>query len=410
MGEVVEKNSALSDLIVLDLTDEKGAYCTKIIADMGADVIKIEKPGGDDTRDLPPFANDVEDREKSLSFWHYNTNKRGITLNLEVPKGQEIYKKLAEKADIIVESYPPGYLDKLGLGYQDLSPVNPGLIMTSITPFGQTGPYRDYKSSDMVGCAMGGFMTTHGYPDQPPVILYGDQGFHMASNNAAIATLIALYFRDMTGDGQFIDVSMQAAVAASVEVYNLVYIYQNDVMKRQGTRHATFGPGEMGNLIPCKDGFICTFGSPGPYDWMEADGVAGKLLEDPRWVDDIEFIREPENQAYLRERQIEFAKFHDKEEIFIGCQNMHVPWAKVNNFEDMFNDPQLRDRGFCVEVEHPELETSFIYPGAPYKHTETPWKITRRAPLIGEHNEEVYTKRLGFSKEELSQLAQKGVI
>jgi len=410
MREIKEEESALGDLTVIDLTDEKGAYCTKIMADMGAEVIKVEKPGGDDTRDLPPFMNNVPDREKSLSFWHYHTNKFGVTLNLETPKGQDIFKKLTQKADIIVESHPPGHLDKLGLGYQELSQINPGLIMTSITPFGQTGPYRDYKASDLVGEAIGGFMASHGYPDQPPIILYGEQGYQIVSNHAAIATLIALYFRDMTGEGQFIDVSMQAAISASVEVFNLVYIYQNDVLKRQGTRHATFGAGEMGNLIPCKDGFICTFGSPGPYDWMAADGVAGKLLDDPRWVDDVPFLREPENQAYLRERQIEFAKLHDKEEIFIGCQNMHVPWAKVNNFQDMFEDPQLIDRGFFVEVEHPELETSFTYPGAPYKHSETPWKLVRRAPLVGEHNVEIYTGKLGFSKEELSELAQEGVI
>ncbi len=411
MSERADEKTALGDLRVLDLVDEKGAYCTKIIADLGADVIKIEPPGGDATRDIPPFYHDIPHRERSLYFWQYNSNKRSITLALETTEGQEIFKRLVKTADIVVETFRPDYLDNLSLGYKALSEINPALIMTSITAFGQTGPYKDYKASDIVGAAMGGMMNTCGDPDGPPVMPYGGQGYHTVANHAAIATLIALYYRDMTGQGQHIDVSMQTAIAQSIEFANEFYLYRRWVLKRQGSRHGSAGIGEpIGNILPCQDGYICSFGHVGPLDWMEADGVAGTLKDDPRWLDDPLFRRTPENIRYLDERHRAWTRLHTKQEITEGCQNMHISWAKCNTLEDLFEDKHLLERGFWIDVEHPELGATFKYPGAPYILQKTPWKMARRAPLIGEHNAEIYEKELGFTKKELSRLGAAGVI
>jgi len=411
MSERVKEKTALGDLRVLDLVDEKGAYCTKILADLGADVIKIEPPGGDATRDVPPFYRDIPHRERSLYFWQYNSNKRSITLALETTEGQQILKRLVKTADIVVETFRPGYLDGLGLGYEALSEIKPALIMTSITAFGQTGPYQDYQASDIVGVAMGGMMNTCGDPDEPPLRPYGGQGYHVAANHAAIATLIALYHRDITGKGQHIDVSMQTAIAQSIEFANEFYLYRQWVLKRQGSRHGSDGIGEpVGYVIPCQDGYLCNFGHVGPLDWMEADGVVGTLKEDTRWLEDPLFRRDPENRRYLDEQHRAWAMLHTREEITEGCQNMHISWAKCNTLEELFEDEHLLERGFWIDVEHPEVGATFTYPGAPYILQETPWRMVRRAPLIGEHNAEIYEKELGFTKEELSILGAAGVI
>ncbi|MDY6843592.1 MAG: CoA transferase [Thermodesulfobacteriota bacterium] len=416
MTEETTEAKALNDLRVLDLADEKGLYCAKIFADMGADVIKVEKPGGDSTRDIPPFYQDIPHRERSLYFWQYNNDKKSITLNLEVTEGQQIFKTLVKTADIIIETYPPGYLDSLNLGYEALKKINPALIITSITPFGQTGPYKDYKASDIVGVAMGGLMSTCGYPDGPPIMPYGGQGYHIVANHAAIATLIALYHKDATGSGQHIDVSMQTAIAQSLEFANIFYLYNKDqVLKRQASRHGSSGIAPdpdriIGSVIPCMDGFVCTFAHLGPLDWMVADGVAGELQDDPRWQEDPLFRRIPENERYVDERQRAFAMLHTKQEITDGCQADHVCWAKCNTLSDLFSDEHLKSRNWFVEIAHPELGATFKYPGAPYLHQKTPWKAHTRAPLIGEHNLEIYHNELGISKEQLTILCAAGVI
>ena len=411
MIEQTGEKTALGDLRVLDLVDEKGAYCTKVLADLGADVIKVEPPGGDATRDVPPFYHDIPHRERSLYFWQYNSNKRSITLSLETTEGRQIFKRLVKTADIVVETFRPGYLDGLGLGYQALNEVNPALIMTSITAFGQTGPYKDYRASDIVGAAMGGMMNVCGDPDGPPIRPYGGQAYHTVANHAAIATLIALYHRDLTGYGQHIDVSMQTAIAQSIEFANEFYLYRQWVLKRQGSRHGSDGIGEpIGYVIPCQDGYICNFGHVGPLDWMEADGVVGTLKEDPRWLEDPQFRRDPENRRYLDEQQRAWAMLHTGKEITDGCQNMHICWAKCNTLEELFEDEHLLERGFWIDVEHPEEGATFKYPGAPYLLQKTPWRMVRRAPLIGEHNTEIYEKEMGFTREELSILGAAGVI
>ena len=409
MAEQAYEETLLGDLRVLDLADEKGVFCTKILADLGADVVKIERPGGDPMRNNGPFYHDIPHRERSLYFWQFNANKRGITLNLENADGRAIFKRLIKAADILVESYQPGYLDGLGLGYGELSKVNPALIMTSITPFGQTGPYRDYQGSDIVGVAMGGMMNVCGHPDTPPVMPFGEQAYHTVSNYAAIASLLALHHRDAAGVGQHIDVPMQSCVAFSLEFPNLWYIHWREVLGRRGTAHGSTGLGAYTpNVYACKDGHMCTFPGHIPTDWIDADGMIGDLNE-PKWQDPFTKLT-PECQAHKMEITAAWMKTHTKAELFEGCQNMHISWSPVNTFEDLFSDPHLKDRGFFVPLEHPELEETFLYPGAPMKMEETPWKLRRRAPLIGEHNLEIYEQELGFSREQLALLAAGGVI
>ncbi len=204
----------LSPYRVLDLTDEKGIICGKMLGDLGADVIKVEKPGGDSARNIGPFYHNEVNPEKSLFWFAFNTSKRGITLDIETKKGQGVFKKLVKTADLVLESFPPGYLDKLGLGYSALEKINPRIIMVSITPFGQTGPYKDYKTSDIVAWAIGGRMQTIGDPDRRPLrISHYSQCFVHAGMEASVGALLALHYRDMTGQGQQVDVSTQDRVA-----------------------------------------------------------------------------------------------------------------------------------------------------------------------------------------------------
>ena len=228
----VNENSSsqqpLTGMRVLDLSGPMGVYCGKLMADMGADVIKVEPPGGDPMRQIGPFLNADSSSGHSLYWLHFNTNKRSITLDVADPKGAELLSKMAQDADVVLETSPPGYLENLGLGYKDLSQTNPDLIYASLTPFGQTGPYKDFKATDLTGFAMGGYMYVTGWPDTPPTRLWGAQAYNTTSNRAFIAILLALYHRMSTGEGQFIDVSMQEAVAATTEHVNTTYNYTGE--------------------------------------------------------------------------------------------------------------------------------------------------------------------------------------
>jgi benzylsuccinate CoA-transferase BbsE subunit len=410
MDEPVSKEAFLDDLRVLDLADEKGVYCGKILAALGAEVIKIEKPGGDAMRDNGPFYEDIPNRERSLYWWHFNTNKKSITLNIETVDGRNIFERLAKTADIVIETYAPGYLDELGLGYNDLSRLNPRLIMTSMTHFGQKGPYRNFKGSDIVDLAMGGFMFPCGHPDTPPLMAYGEQAYHTASNYGAIASLFALFNRDITEKGQYIDIPVQVCAAFTLELANLWYIYWGMVLPRRGSRHGSNLPGsDTGHLCQAKDGWVCTFPGIMPIDWIEADGMA-EFLSTPEWKEKIYARLDPEEEKKIIEIRNNWSRTHTKWDLAEGCQNMHIPWTSVNTLEEVCNDPQLKYREFFNQVEHHELGKTFAYPGFSAKVLGKSGFAQSRAPLVGEHNLEIYVKELGFSKEEIALLASGGVI
>jgi benzylsuccinate CoA-transferase BbsE subunit len=403
MDEQKERSSALGDLCVLDMAGPMGLYCTKQLADLGADMIKVEPPGGDSARAIGPFYHDEVDPEKSLYWFHFNTNKKSITLNIESPEGKKIFKKLAKGTDIIVETFQPGYLDSIGLGYSALKKSNPRLIMTSITPFGQTGPYKDFKASDLIGLAMGGFLFICGWEDEPPSRVGGSQAYNIASIHACTATLIALYHRDMTGKGQHIDVSMQQCVAHSLQWVTQMYDLQKRIMVRSGRLGVP--------LQECKDGwanFIALFDWDLLVDWLKSGGGAADL-DDERYKD-MDYQIRPEVRQHITEVTDAFTKSHDKRWVCEEGQKRGIIAIPCNNARDVVENPQLASRNFFADVEHPELNDTLKYPGAPYRFAETPWKVRRRAPRIGEHNREIYSRELGLTSKQIATLKEQGVI
>jgi crotonobetainyl-CoA:carnitine CoA-transferase CaiB-like acyl-CoA transferase len=249
MSEQRNSGGLLSGYRVLDLTDEKGLLCGKVLGDLGADVIKIERPGGDPARNIGPFYKDMPDPQKSLFWFYTNLNKRGITLNLENEDGRAIFKRLVKTAHFIIESYEPGYMGNLGLGYPELEKINPSIIMTSITPFGQSGPYAHYKATDIVLMAMGGIMRVWGDPDRPPVRISQPQAFFLGSIHGVVGSLMAHYHRQSTDEGQHVDVSCQKAVVLSVTHYCDNWDMLRINVKREGPSDTRTRPAPLGVLV-----------------------------------------------------------------------------------------------------------------------------------------------------------------
>ncbi|MFC1989297.1 CaiB/BaiF CoA transferase family protein [Chloroflexota bacterium] len=414
MTEKIE--GMLSPYRVLDLTDEKGLLCGKILGDLGADVIKIEKPGGDPARRIGPFYHDKPDQETSLFWFAFNASKRGITLDIETADGQDIFKRLVKNTDVIVESFPPGYMDRLGLGYSDLEKVNPGIIMVSITPFGQTGPYKDYKTSDIIAWAMGGQMYSWGDADRPPIrISHIPHAYLHAAGDAATGVLTALYYREMTGEGQQVDISIQASVARNVIQATL----QWDMVKIIQQRGELSAKIRITRIWPCKDGYVVNFYFGGPQmkhrslalvNWMDSEGMDVDFLKELDW-DTLDFETTTQDVVdRLEEPTGKFFMSHTKAELMEGALKHGAMLYPVSDTRDIVESVQLAARGFWAEVEHPELDTTIAYPGAFAHCSEAPPRISCPAPLIGEHNQEVFEKELGISREELLMLKQAKVI
>ena len=403
---------ALSHMRVLDLSDEKGVYAAKLLADLGADTIKIEPPGGDATRQFGPFVDDVPDPNKSLFYFHYNTNKRGITLNIEHPDGKRLLRELVRSADILIESFPPGYLAGLDLAYADLARINPGLVMASVTPFGQHGPHAHYKGSDLVAWAMSGYMAILGYTDLnlPPMSAPFLQCCHAAGYYAATGALAAVLYRTTTGRGQHIDVSMQEAMITMSETPNVFYSMDDVVLTRQWGYAGD--PGGR-RLFHCQDGYVdLTLGPfrrdiwPRWVDWLDADGRLGDLGDD-RWLDRDWGLAHIDQMF----EQVEaWTTTRTGNELFHEGQTRRLEAAPVKDIPAVMADPQLNARGYFVQVPHPELDRILTYSGAPYDLQETPWAIRRRAPLLGEHNREIYLGELGLGEQKLQEHRENGVI
>jgi crotonobetainyl-CoA:carnitine CoA-transferase CaiB-like acyl-CoA transferase len=407
--------SMLSPYRVLDLTDEKGLFCGKLLGDLGADVIKVEKPGGDPARSIGPFYQDEEDPEKSLLWFAFNTSKRGITLDIEVPDGREAFKSLVKTADFIVESFPPGYMGKLGLGYEELEKINPGVIMISITPFGQTGPYKDYNAPDIVLWAMGGRMYSVGDADRPPLrISYHSQAYLQAGLDAAMVALLALYYRQLTGEGEFVDVSVQAAAAQPSDS-------SWDIQKRIRYRGGVLNPGlQIRRTWRCQDGLVTWIFMPGQMggrrrneafiNWMDSEGMADDFLKEFDW-DNLDYAEvTQETIDRLEAPTVKFFMQHTKLELLEGAVKHRILFYPQFDTTDILESVQLSARGYWVELEHPELDATITYPGAFAKFSETPPQITRRAPLIGEHNQDIYKNELHMSDQEIKRLKQSKVI
>ena len=413
MDEDNKTEGMLSPYRVLDLADEKGLLCGKLFADLGADVIKVERPGGDATRNLGPFYHDEVDPEKSLFWFAYNAGKRGITLDIGSSRGREILKKLVLGADILVESFSPGYMDSSGLGYSTLAKLHPGFIMVSISPFGQTGPYRDFKGPDIVVWAMGGRMYAVGDADRPPVrISHHSQAYLQAGLDSAMAAMMALYHRQVTGEGQYIDLSIQAAAAQTGSpAWDLRQIVAQRI--RQS------GNVLVPRMYPCKDGMVAWTYMPATFEpwrnasfisWLDREGFATDFLKKYDWTKLDYLLITQEEMDQIAEPTARFFASHTKEELLEGAVKHRIMFYPHFTADNILASEQLAARDFWDMVPYPELGRELKYPGAFALTTETHIGVSRRAPLIGEHNREVYEKELGMKPEELEKLKQAGVI
>ncbi|MCS5667814.1 MAG: CoA transferase [Dehalococcoidia bacterium] len=398
----------LTGIRVLDLCGDLGVYCGKLLADVGADVIKVEPPGGDPMRRIGPFIEGPDSLENSIYWRHYNTNKRSVTLDITSDEGSNLLRRLVSTADVVVESFQPGYLDSFGLGYQHLEEELPGLIYASITPFGQTGPYRDYRASDLVGFAMGGYMYVTGWPETPPNKLWGMQAYQTTSNRAYIGILIAIFHRLATGQGQYVDVSMQEAVATTTEHVNTAYNYTGENAVRCGFRHG----GQFVATWRCQDGYVSiTTNTQKAWDdlraWMHKDGMAGDLM-DAQYDD--RFILRGDRGSHIEELVEAWTLTHTRQEITEQGQANHHPWGPVSTASELLDNEQLWERGFYQTINDPQTGSEVVYPGAPYKMSESGWRLVRSAPQIGQHNNQVYCDELGLSEPEVQELIRVGIV
>lgn len=412
---VSDERAALAGTRVIELAGPLGEWCGKLFADMGADVIKVEPPGGADTRSIGPFVDDVPHRERSLYFWHHNTSKRSITLNVQSEEGRALLRRLIAGADVFLETLPPGETRRLGFDYATLEALNPRLVMVSITPFGQDGPYSHFQATDLVLMAVGGPMQSCGYDpeegDLPPVRPGPYHSFYTASHYAFIGALAALWEREASGRGQHLDVSAQACLAVTVEFANLQWVYQERPLRRQTGRHAGLQR-TAPTQYRCADGNYINLALPRDdatwqrlLDYLHSRGLGLELSD--------ELLRDParrfERGGLVMSVLEVLCATHTAEELCRLGQSMGLTWGEVRPPEKWLGDPHAEARGFFQQVEHPELGRTVTYPGAPYLFSESPWAIRRRPPLPGEHNLEVYAE-LGLDKLALSALAEAGVI
>ncbi len=396
--------SALGGLRILDLTGLRGALCGRLLADMGADVIKVEPPGGDPTRLLGPFVHDQPHPDRSLTFWFYNLNKRSVTMDYRRARGAELLMRLVESADVLIESFEPDCLEQFGLEWDALHKRNPALILCSIAPFGQDGPWSRYEADDTVLTALSGMLYVNGFPGEPPVRPLGLQAYHCAGYYGAIAIMCALFGRERSGRGQRVDLSIQEAAACGVEHVAPSYFGMGQIARRRGTLHWA-GGFRVGR---CRDGYILHSIS-GDWttllEWVKGDGAAQDLVE-PQWSDPA-YRRE--HAAHLFDVLDAWVKDKSCAELAERAQILRLPYAVPRSINDLPRDEQLAARNYFVEVEHPELGRKFLYPGAPYLFSRTRWRVYRRPPLLGEHNKDILGGDLGMTNRELAVLRAEGV-
>ncbi len=382
---------ALSGCRVLDLTDEKGMFCSRLLAGMGADVIRIDPPGL-----TPP---------RMSFFINANLGKRSVTLDIENVRGQDLFRRMLAQADVIVESYRPGYLEDLGLDYVRLEKANPRLIVCSITDFGQAGPYRDLKSSDLVASALGGQMSVCGEPGKPPLKPFGPQAWDTACLFAANGVLLALWGRHATGRGQHIHISVHECVAATLDHVLPRYFYGGVVAEKRGSLHWN----NAFRVFQCRDGYILlslfqhweTL-----VEWLVDEGMAEDLAEE-KWRDRDFRLGHVDHIIEVLER---WTKTHSVAELVEKGQLMRFPWAAVNSIPELMASPQLEARNAWVELEDPQTGQIVSIPGAPARLSATPWHVSRYTPIPGEHNIEIYQGELGLSEDELRELKERGII
>ncbi len=382
------------------------AYATKLMADLGADVIKIEPPGdGDPARTRGPFPGGTPHPERSGLFLYLNTNKRGVTLDLRQPDGQDLLRRLAGDADLLVHNFPPAQMAAHGIDVEALRAQNPRLIVTSITPFGMTGPHRDYAATDLTLWNAGGVAYLNGggpgSDDLPPLKAFGQQAEFQGGLNAALASLAALFARLQTGVGQHVTVSIQECVAAILELTFEFYPYMGLSASRLGQK-----PIQPVDFLECRDGwiFVCCIED---HQWDKLVDLMGT----PEWASIELFenrLTRAANWDALKLFLQEWAQTQSVMDLYRAGQARRIPLAPVSTMADLLASDHLKSRGFFAVIDH-SVAGPLQYPGAPYRFAVTPWAIRRPAPLIGQHNHEVYSAA-GLDTEGLRRLADRCIV
>lgn len=402
--------TALDGLRVIELSNERGALAGKLLADMGAEVVVVEPPDGDRTRSYEPFLRDEPGPERSLYWWHYNTSKLGVSLDLDAEHDRGRLRQLLESADVLIECEEPGRLASLGLDPASLQAAAPRLVYVSITPFGAQSTSENEATTDLTVLAGGGPVWNCGYDDHtlPPVRGGGNQGYQTACHFAVMSTLVALLAREQSGRGQHIDVSMHAAANVTTEAGSYEWLVANTTVQRQTGRHASQHL-TMPSQIACADGRYVNTGVPPTrpddfrrlHEWLDELGLIEQLPEATflemgaqrqQRIELSRILDDPEAQAIFgagREAMNLIAGTLSAYEFFVGAQERGMPVGIIYAPEEVMEDAHFIERGFRVPLEHPELGETFDYPGAPYRFHGTPWKLSRRAPRLGEHNEQV---------------------
>ena len=396
---------ALNGVRVLDLSqDVAGSFCGRLLGDFGADVVKVEPAAGAALRRQGPFHGDDPHPEKSLLFFVLNVNKRGVTLTLEASGGAELLKKLAADADVVVESFKPGYLDSLGgmggVGYEALREVNPRLVFTSITPFGQTGPYSEYEGGELQCYAMSTIMSISGTRDREPLKHGGFQSQYEGGLNGAGATTMALFHQSMTGEGQHLDVCITECVASTMLATQSMYAYTGGVQARRAAVGTLFG-----NPMACADGWVIGQTGGGATWDTQVDFYGKEELRDARFSEAGQRINNGAEMDALMEEGI---KDRGRWELFHEASKNRMLFGLVQTPEDMASCAQLESRGFYREIEHPVMGHVRL-PAVLLNMSATPYELRRTAPLLGQHNVEVY-RELGIGPEELARLRRMDVI
>ena len=395
---------ALEGVRVLDLTHHiAGPWCTKLLADYGADVIKVERPEGDPARRMAPFFHDQTGPENSLLFLYLNTSKRGVTLNLKTRQGRQMLRELVLDADLLVENFSPRVMPSLGLDYDCLREVNPALVMLSISNFGQTGPYRDYKVTEIVEYALGGLMYIFGAYDREPLKHTLHQAQFKSGTNSASAALMALYYQRLTGRGQHIDVSIQECIASTLRDVVNNYTYTGAVRRRQ-PNHS----GDLTRLRAAADGYVLP--NPGAGASMNWDAVAEFLdapeLKDEKFDNASARLANAEELGELLDR---IFQTKNKLDVFYAAHQQRFIYGVVQSPEEVLSNDQYRERGYWVDLNYLNMG-ALNFPGAPFLMSDSPWQVRQPAPTLGQHNRDLFGRRLGCSDSDLAGLRAMGVI
>ena len=399
----------LAGVRVVELAEGIAApYCGKLLADFGAEVLKIEPPGrGDTTRQHGPFPNDLPHAERSGLFLALNTNKLGLTLDPTIATGRQMLGALLQHADVLIHHTAPMHLGALRLTTEELRQEYPRLIITSITPYGQTGPYRDFQGADITSCALGGISEGLGETDTPPLVAPLSQAGYQAGLSAASAIALALLVRESSGRGQAIDIA-EAEVLATLQTG--VYLNNYHFDGTQSMRGNRFGSRTIypAHFLRCRDGFMWVT-APQWAQWERLLALIGRpeLAEDERFHNRRAIVLNPppELEVPLAQWFLE----HTREDIFSLCRQHRLPITPVYTLGELLDHPQLVSRGFLMAVEQPGLGTLRL-PGLPMHLSKTPWRVRLPAPLLGEHNAQVYGQLLGYPPDTLSTLRRTGVI